>query len=368
MLWFFLAAITGAPLVSILWPLRAGRAAGVRASSEVAFLTRQLAGIDSEIAQGLADPAFAQASRAEIGRRLIAASKADIVASGPDAGPPSNRRRVASAALVAVVPLLAFGLYVRLGEPDSSAPAPLPQANAQGAAPDMAAMIAQVEAHLEKTPDDGRGYEVIAPVYMRLGRYDDAGRALASVIRILGPSAERQAQLGEALFASAGSIVTADARAAFEAATALDAVHPKARYYLGLAAQQEGDGAKAAAIWSALLKDAPPDAPWLAAVQQGLAALKGPQSNPDAAQAIAGLAAPQQQAMIRQMVDGLAVRLASDGKDLAGWQKLVRAYTVLKDPEKAKLALQGARAAFAGDAAAATTLDGLAHDLGLDAS
>ena len=36
------------------------------------------------------------------------------------------------------------------------------------------AFVGQVEAHLAKNPNDGAGWEVIAPVYLRLGRFDDA--------------------------------------------------------------------------------------------------------------------------------------------------------------------------------------------------
>src|SRR6266852_3408579 len=38
----------------------------------------------------------------------------------------------------------------------------------------MESLIAQVESHLERNPDDGRGWEVIAPIYLRLGRFEDA--------------------------------------------------------------------------------------------------------------------------------------------------------------------------------------------------
>ena len=74
----------------------------------------------------------------------------------------------------------------------------------------------QIETHLAKNPDDGRGHEVVAPVYMRLNRHADAVRAYSAVIRLLGPSAERHASLGEALVFQGGGIVTAEAKAAFE--------------------------------------------------------------------------------------------------------------------------------------------------------
>ena len=79
-------------------------------------------------------------------------------------------------------------------------------------------LVGRVEAHLEQNPEDGRGWEVLGPVYMRLGRYDDAVKARKNVLRLLGPSAEREADLGEALTGAQNGIVTAEAKAAFDRA------------------------------------------------------------------------------------------------------------------------------------------------------
>ena len=64
-------------------------------------------------------------------------------------------------------------------------------------------LVARVEAHLEQNPEDGRGWEVVGPVYMRLGRYDDAVKARRNTLRLLGPTAGREADLGEALTGAA---------------------------------------------------------------------------------------------------------------------------------------------------------------------
>ena len=94
-----------------------------------------------------------------------------------------------------------------------------------------------------------------------MGRFDDAVKARRNALALNGASAERHAGLGEALTAAANGVVTAEALAAFEAAVALDAEHVKARFFLGLAAEQDGRANDAVAIWRALLASAPPDAP-----------------------------------------------------------------------------------------------------------
>jgi cytochrome c-type biogenesis protein CcmH len=61
--------------------------------------------------------------------------------------------------------------------------------------------------------------------------------------------------------------------------------------------------------------------------------------------------------MIRGMVERLAARLQQDGSDVDGWIRLVRSYTVLNEPEKARAASDDARRALAGDAAKLARLD-----------
>ena len=73
----------------------------------------------------------------------------------------------------------------------------------------------------------------------------------------------------------------------------------------------------------------------------------------------------QQDAMIRGMVERLATRLATSGGDADEWQRLIRAYAVLHETDKAKDALASARKALAGDAAAGQQLDALARELGI---
>ena len=69
--------------------------------------------------------------------------------------------------------------------------------------------------------------------------------------------------------------------------------------------------------------------------------------------------------MVVGMVEGLAQRLKRDGRDLAGWQRLLQAYTVLGRHDDARAALAEARRNFEGDARALSDLSGLAAKLGL---
>jgi cytochrome c-type biogenesis protein CcmH len=210
---------------------------------------------------------------------------------------------------------------------------------------------------------------VLAPVYMRLGRFDDAVGAFKQILRLEGDkNANLWAAYGEAQLAAANGFVGADARESFDRAVKIDPRQPVARFYLALAAEQDGDAAKARAVYEELEPMAKGQAPWMLGLRARLEAMRGgkPSEPPPAAQAKAEPSfAPEQLTMIRGMVSGLARRLADKGGSGEEWARLVRAYTVLREPDKAKTALADARKALASDATALGNLDALAHELGL---
>jgi cytochrome c-type biogenesis protein CcmH len=230
-------------------------------------------------------------------------------------------------------------------------------------------LVAQVEQHLEKNPTDGRGWSVLAPVLARLGRYDDAVRAYHNSIIYNGDSAARRADLGEALAAAAGGVVTSEAKAEFERALALNPDEVKARYFLGLAAEQDGRTAEAASIWGAMLAKAPTDAPWRPLVQAALARVDGttaPALSDDTVAAAKDMSETDRGTMIRGMVERLASRLKKNGDDVDGWLRLVRAYVVVGDRDKARGALTDARQAVANDAERLRQLNEGLKNLGFD--
>ena len=372
LLWIAFSLMTGAAILAVLWPLRTGAAAPAASTAEadLAVYRDQLAEIERDRATGLIAPAEGEAARTEVARRILRATAER--ASEAEASGEGRRRRVVAVVALLGVPLLAGGLYLSLGSP-LYPPQPLAQRlEAQPNPSDIAILIRKVESHLEANPNDGRGYEVVAPIYARIGRLDDAARAWANAIRLLGPSAQRETGLGEALTAQAGGVVTAEAKAAFEAALVADPQDPKAQYFLGLAAEQDGQKAQAAARWSALVAQSPPDAPWLGLLREALtrvgAPVPAPASGPGAADVAAAesLTPEQREAMVRGMVERLEARLAQQGDDIEGWLRLMRAWTVLGQQDKAKTAAGQARTHFASDTAALGRIDALARELGLE--
>ncbi|MBR0694955.1 c-type cytochrome biogenesis protein CcmI [Bradyrhizobium lablabi] len=365
-LWFVFALMTVAAIFAVLWPLSRGRAAGTGGSEAIVYRD-QLAEIDRDLAAGIIGAAEADAAKIEISRRLLAAADR-----GERETPPqSNLKLRRTAAIVALVglPLVAAGFYLTLGSPRLG-DFPLSARN-QGADANqpLANLVAQVESHLEKSPTDGRGWSVLAPVLSRLGRYDDAVRAYRNAITYAGDSAERRADLGEALTGAAGGVVTSEAKTEFGRAVAQNTGDPKANYFLGLAAEQDGRKADAAAIWQAMLAKAPPDAPWRPLVQAALLRVGGasaPALSDGAMAAAKDMSEADRGAMIRGMVDRLATRLKQNGDDVEGWLRLVRAYLVMGERDKAVGALTEARQAVGNDVERLRQLNDGLKNLGFD--
>lgn len=367
-LWTLFAVMTAAAVLAVLWPL--GRKPGAGGGSDRLVYADQLQEIDRDRAAGLIGEAEAESARVEISRRLLAAADAEALVADAPAAQPRWHRRVAAIAAILIVPVVAVGLYLRLGSPDVPDQPAFARLNALPDRQSVASLVSQVEAHLAQNPNDGAGWEVLAPVYLRMGRFDDAVMAWRKAIALNGDSPVREANLGEALVAAANGVVTDESKAAFQKAVAGDPQEPKAGYYLGLADEQDGNRDAAAARWRALLASAPPGAPWADFVRAALggvngqpAAIPGPKAG-DMAAADA-MTPTQRTEMVRGMVQRLADRLQTDGHDVEGWLRLVRAYVVLGDRDKAKDAATDAKHALSDRPEDVKRIDDLVKDLGL---
>jgi len=364
-LWFVFAMMTAVAAFAVLWPL--GRSVEAqREGSEANVYKDQLAELDRDAATGLIGGAEASAARVEIGRRLLAS--ADTERAAPTASRRGVRRGLAVFALIGL-PVLALGLYLPLGSPLQGDEPLAARKPAVSPSQPLDNLVAQVEAHLEKNPTDGRGWTVLAPVLAKIGRFDDAARAYLNSITYAGETADRRADLGEVLTMAAGGVVTADAKGEFDRAVVLNPDDAKSRYFLGLAAEQDGRPKDAAAIWRAMLDKAPADAPWRPMLQSQLARLEGaavPALPDGAADAAQTMSEADRSAMILGMVDKLAARLKQNGDDVEGWLRLVRAYMVLGDTDKAKSAQTEARQAVSGNAERLKLLNDGLKSLGLD--
>ncbi len=371
--WIISALLTVAVAVVLLLPLlKESVAEPDDDSGEAAVYRDQLRELERDKGLGLISAEDADYARAEIGRRLLSVSAGKPQADAAKAVRKS-RHPLAQAFVILCLPAIGLGLYLLTGSPGTPS-APLAE-RLENPGNNLELLVAKAERHLAENPNDGAGWDVLAPIYFKSERIGDAELAYRNAIRFLGPNPARMSGLGEVLVAGNGGIVTEDARSAFEEALRLDANNPRAEFYLALALEQAGKRAEAKAAFEKLLAASPKQAPWVPLVSQHIAANSGEApaaapatpGNPTEAEVAAAqdMSAGDRMAMIRGMVESLDAKLKQDPKNFEGWMRLVRSYAMLKEPERAVGALKDGLATFPADGAEGKQLIAMARELGL---
>lgn len=370
LLWAILTVMTAIGVSGLTLALVRRRNGDRPHATATSVLIAQLADFDSQIAASDLAPAEASPLKTEIRRRILAENR----------GLEANRRPLPAGSLpflaigvACAVSLGAAGLYALLGRPELAMGGRVQAASAQDGGStshpggDVSAMIAQLETRMRQTPKDPEGWRVLGWSYLVTGRAADAAMAYRRAVALAPHNADYRSSEGEALVRAAGGQVTPSALDSFRAALKEDPADPRAKYYLALYKDETGDHAGAMAEWIALIRSAPPDAPWLPEVRrfvENVARDRGidisakvgpplssatPQTGPSAAQveAASRMPASDRQAMIEAMVDRLAGELKTDPKNVEGWERLMRARMVLGEAAAAAAAYRDASAAFA---------------------
>jgi cytochrome c-type biogenesis protein CcmH len=344
LLWISFGVLVAVALAFVLRPLLsndAGAASGPEGDA-TAIYRDQLSEIDAERDRGLLASSEAAAAKVEISRRLLASDDARVaVAAGaPGLGLSARARARLGLMLAAVVPLTVLGVYLLLGSP--GIPAAPESARVQ-----LRHELAAVEARLKANPKDGEGWDVVAPAYLQLERFSEAEAAYGRALLLLGDTPQRLAGFIDASRLAHDGALNEVARAALQRLVQLEPSRPDLRIILATARQQAGDLTGAEADYETLLKLARPDEAWRPLVERRLEEVR---------------ALRQGEAMVQRLAD----RLKAEGGDLAGWQRLIRAYTVLGRRPQATAALGEARRLFGNEPASLAILADLARSLGLE--
>jgi cytochrome c-type biogenesis protein CcmH len=388
-LWIAYAVVVAAVIAVLVRPMLSDKdPAATAEEADLAVYRDQLTEIDAERDRGQIDEVEAENARSELARRLIRrAEQADsdsAVVTSSTSGGLFSATGMAYATAVGI-PLISLAIYLSLGSPSMPG---MPQSarlqsSANGAT--INELVAKVEAQLRETPEDGRGWDAIAPVYLRLQRFDDAARAYAQAMRLQGESTKRLRGFAEATVMANNGVIVEPAREAYARLLKLEPKNYEARFWLAMADEQEGKFEEAEKGYRAVLADAPEEAPWKHAVDARLKQLTSqrdgtaqakpakPAASPSSAPgptkedvaAAETLSSEQRQEFINSMVERLASKLETDPGDFEGWLRLVRAYAVLGRKDDAHRALAQARKSIEKDDDKQARLDALADELGL---
>lgn len=409
--WIVIIALT--LLVALPLALSLARGGGEPRGAEgenpdVALYAAQLAELHRDQARGVVTPEDAARARTEISRRILDADRAGRGAT--EAGVPRGAT-LAALALVAAAFLGGGAFYLwegapgyedqplalRLTEAEALRAARPDQAAAEQAAagrlpppatpdPQLAQLLTQLRAALQKTPDDPQGLALLAENEQRLGNFAAARAAQEHLVEVKGDAASVTdlATLAHLMISAADSTVTPQAEAVLDKVLRRDPENAVALFYKGLAQTQINRPDLAFATWDGLLRQSPPDAPWVAPISRalpdlawfagrtdyqlpGAGPMAGGMPGPDgAAMAAAGdMTDEERQAMIQGMVDRLGARLETEGGSPEEWARYINALGVLGKTDEARAAWTRAQAALAGDDAGLATARAAAEQAGV---
>lgn len=399
MLWMILTLMTVLAAVGLAVPLvRKRDAMRAERADAVTVLKDQLGEIEAQAAAGAIAEPEAEALKGDLKRRVLAEGRRADKPARPLA---ERTLLIVALGVVAIVTLAGTGLYLAIGRPNvpaspqagkgASDQAGMPADHPQG---DVGSMISMLEAQMQQRPDNAEGWRMLGWSYMQTGRNAEAATAYGRAVALDPRNAEYLSAQGEATVLSQDGQVTPTAEDIFRRAVAADPADPRARYYLAVAKDQRGEHEAAMNDWIALIKSAPPDAPWAAEVrgfvekvaadrkmdisgrlppaqvaQAPMAQMPGapPQRGPTAEQMAAAqdMSQGDQAAMIQGMVTRLSDRLKQNPKDRAGWEQLMRARMVLGQRDAATQAYRDGSRAFSGSPSDQRALREAAAQLGV---
>ncbi len=389
-LWLIFTILTAGAALIVAAPFLFHNARSGDTASSINVYKDQLAEIERDKQLGLIEEAEAASARIEIERRILASPKDENAY--VEQMSPNGQYRMATG-VAAIVVLGSVGLYASLGRPDlssvtyqavSSSQQQATLANnasaqqgataqaedgQQGGAGDVNALVKRLEQRLEANPKDAEGWRLLGWSYDNTGRYQDAVTAYSRALELQKDNPSLRAIYGEAQVKAAGGVVSQAALATFAEVLAIEPNDERARFFTGVAKEQSGDNQGAVDEWIELYKLALSTAEWkqdlrarieqtaqshgidvsgrLAEAEPSAQQQGRPSPSAEDIENAKQMSAEDRNAMVANMVEGLANRLEASPKDPDGWIMLIRSRMAMNDAEKARAALEKARNIFA---------------------
>lgn len=362
-IWIFwvVATVLCAMIAVTLWRALSLRREG-STGQDIGIYRDQLAEVERDLARGTIAADEAERLRVEVSRRLLDADRTAAMHGAATNG----GNRAAAFALVAVMISAAFGLYLYLGVPgypdlplqeriqtvetarsarpsQERAESEAPAAASPEVEPEFLRLMEQLRAAVAKNPEDAEGQQLLARNEAALGNFAAAAVAQRKLMTLAPANAADHAALAELLIMAAGGYVSPEAERELSATLAADPQNALGLYYSGLMMAQGGRDDLAFRFWRSALQHAPADAPYAQFIRDqmpDIAARAGMRWEPPpamaGADAITNLAPEDRDAAIRGMVEGLSARLATEGGSVEEWARLIRAYGVLGETDRAR--------------------------------
>ncbi len=404
MLFWIVTAVLTLSVVSVLSGALMGARRDARppAAYDLDVYRDQLKEVERDLARGVVSESDAERARTEVSRRILqadAAVKTSISQTHPTGG------MLIAAITSVVIAGASYLMYLQLGAPgygdlrlanriemaetlraerpsQTTAEASLPNKGPPlNLSPDYVALVEQLRETVGARPNDLQGQVLLSQSEGQLGNFAAAHAAKARVLAIKGANATATdfADYADLLILAAGGYVSPQAEGVLERALSMDPANGPARYYFGLMMSQTGRPDTALRVWDQLLREGPPDAPWVPPIEAQIEEMAmragvnyarpaiGTGRGPSAADidAAGDMSPAERMEMIQGMVAGLSDRLATEGGPVEDWSQLISSLGVLGQMDQARAVFENALKAFGDNRAAMDLLNRTADRIGL---
>jgi cytochrome c-type biogenesis protein CcmH len=373
--WIICFVLTCAVVMLVITPLMRPPSHAAQ-DPQVALYKAQLAEVDRDVTREVLAPEEAERAKTEIARRLLAASGRDQSATE------SPYNRGAAVVTAGLLLALAGGVYWQLGAPgypdlplkvriangdEFRANRPT-QADAEAVAPvldlpefpaDYVESVEKLRALVPLRPAEVEGWELLAYHESQMRNYPAAAAAQGQVVALKAANATVDDLIKHAdlLAAAADGYVSPEVEMIVSRVLQIDPNNIAGRYYLGAMFDQTDRPDRALQLWRSILESGAAENFHLALARRfvGDAAVRaGTSYSPPPATDVAledvlgedGLDPAARDAMIENMVSGLADRLATQGGPVNQWARLIVAYGVLGQMDDARAIFAEAQDVF----------------------
>ena len=164
-----------------------------------------------------------------------------------------DSRPLALGAFVALC-VATFALYQVVGTPAALAPGATRVAAEPGAPTTLEAAIVELQAELERNPQQAEGWRLLGKSLAALQRFDESRDAFAQALKLMPDEPDLLVEAAQSrLYASPERKLDGEAVALLQRALALKPDHQRGLWFLGMSQRQEGQPAEAAKTWESLL-------------------------------------------------------------------------------------------------------------------
>ena len=360
MFWIVSAFLLLIALAIILIPLfRYREDAEQDQSQSINVYKAQLKELDGDQKNDQLSEAEAVSARLEIKRRLLKVannSEDKIETIGTSAARPTL-------VMVTVLVFLgSYGFYLLIGNPgmpdfplDEQKNSAARMTKEDAKSPEMINEVAILKTYLAQKPDDIEAWRALGQLETDLYDRPEAAKAFQRWHELDPNSIDAAVVYAESLIILSDGRVVPAALLVLNRARKIQPKNPGVRHYMALAEYQDGKVEQALAGWKALAADSKPGAPWLNALNRwireaekelglpsSVARGTGPALSAEQRATAADMSPAERAKMIKSMVARLQSKMDENPKNIDGWFRLARAYSVLGQKADAIKAMEQA--------------------------